>query len=105
MLITRAPRSTAHRIARTSASIGIDREGVTTFATRSSAEGARPAMPIPLSTPAAISPETKVPWPSASTVGEPPTKLSASSHCPTSSGCLRSAPESMTATGTDSKAG
>ena len=51
MLITRAPLSTAQRIAFASASTGIVRELVTTFATSSSADGARPAMPIPLSTP------------------------------------------------------
>ena len=54
----------------------------TTFATSSSADGAIPAMPVALSTPAAIIPATKVPWPSVSTRAEPPTKLAASAICP-----------------------
>ena len=59
MLITLAPFSTAHRIAFATASTGMMRLPVTTFATRSSADGARPAMPILLSSPAAMIPETK----------------------------------------------
>ena len=47
--MTRAPLSTAQRIALASASTGIARDLVTTFAMRSSDDGARPAMPIPLS--------------------------------------------------------
>ena len=80
--MTRAPFSTAHLIALASASIGIERERVTTFATRSCAEGARPAIPMPLSTPAAISPATNVPWPNESVRAEPPTKLFASRILP-----------------------
>ena len=49
-------------------------------------------MPIPLSTPAAMSPETKVPWPSGSTDGEPPTKLFASSQLPDELGVLEIGP-------------
>ena len=104
MLITRAPFSTAQRIARASASTGIVRDFVTTFATRSSAEGASPAMPIPLPTPAAISPATNVPWPRVSVAG-PPTKLFEPMILPASSGCAVSTPESITATGICSSAG
>ncbi len=85
-LITRAPLSTAQRIAFASASIEIVRDGVTTFATSSSADGARPAMPMPFPTPAAMRPATKVPWPSVSTPAEPPTKLRESRILPASSG-------------------
>ena len=48
-MITRAPLSTAQRIARASAFTPIARSGPTTFATSSCADGARPAMPMPLS--------------------------------------------------------
>ena len=68
MLITRAPRATAQRIAFTSASIGMVRSFVTTLATSSSAAGDIPAIPIPLSDSAAIRPATKVPWPCLSIV-------------------------------------
>ena len=49
MLITRAPWSTAQRIARDSARTEIERSAATTFATTSSTDGPRPAMPMPLS--------------------------------------------------------
>jgi hypothetical protein len=105
MLMTRAPLSTAQRIAFASASTGIARDFVTTFATSSSADGASPAIPMPLFTPAPMSPATKVPWPRVSVRAEPPTKLSASRIFPARSGWLASTPESMTATGIDSNEG
>ena len=103
--MTRAPFSTAQRIARASASIEIVRDFVTTFATSSSADGASPAMPIPLPTPAAMSPATNVPCPSVSVPAGPPTKLFAARILPASSACEASTPESITATGTGSSAG
>ncbi len=105
MLITRAPLSTAQRIAFASASTGIALDFVTTFATRSCADGASPAIPTPLSTPAPMSPATKVPCPSSSVFAEPPTKLSLSRIFPARSGCDASTPESMTATGIGSNDG
>ena len=66
MLITRAPLSTAHRIAFASASTAIVPLGETTFATTSSAAGERPAMPVELSSSAAMTPATIVPWPRVS---------------------------------------
>ena len=105
MLITRAPFLTAHWIAFTSASTSIRSSPLTTLATSSSADGAIPAIPIALSTPAAISPATKVPCPSLSTRAEPPTKLSASTILPANSGCVASIPESITATRTAASGG
>ena len=61
MLITRAPLSTAQRIAFASASTEIVPPGATTFATISSAAGARPAIPVALSSSAAMMPATIVP--------------------------------------------
>ena len=69
--MTRAPLATAQRIAFASASTGIDRCGPTTFAIRSSAGGASPAIPTPSSVCAAIRPATNVPCPWVSTVGRP----------------------------------
>ncbi len=103
--MTRAPLSTAQRMAFASASTGIVRCLVTTFATSNCAEGARPAMPIPLSSLAPMSPATKVPWPKVSSSAEPPTKLWASRIFVASSGCDASTPESMTATGIASNEG
>ena len=99
----RAPFATAQRIAFASASTGIDRSGPTTFATRSSAGGARPAIPRPSFVWAAIRPATNVPCPWVSTVADPPTKLFDPTIRPRSSGCLPSMPESMTATRTDAR--
>ena len=67
MLITRAPLSTAQRIA---LRLGLDGDrpgsATTTFATRSSAAGASPAMPVALSSSAAMIPATIVPCPRVS---------------------------------------
>ena len=103
--MTRAPFATAQRIAFASASTGIDRCGPTTFAIRSSAGGARPAMPTPSFVSAAISPATNVPWPWVSTVAGPATKLLAAAIRPRSSGCVPSMPESITATRTAASGG
>ena len=46
-------------------------------------------MPMPFPTPAAMRPATNVPWPSASTPAEPPTKLRESRIFPASSGWVR----------------
>ena len=100
MLITRAPLSTAHLIAFTSASTSIRSLSSTTFAIRSSAEEAEPAIPTELLTPAAIRPATNVPWPSSSTRAEPPTNVFASAILPAKSGWSPSIPESITATRT-----
>ena len=105
MLITRAPFSTAQRMASASASTEIERDFVTTLATRSSADGASPAIPIPFPTPAAIRPATNVPCPNVSVPADPPTKLFEPMIFPASSGCPASTPESITATGIRSSAG
>ena len=105
MLITRAPFATAQRIALASASTGIERCGPTTFAIRSCAGGARPAMPMPSFVLAAIRPATNVPWPCVSTVADPLTKLFAAAIRPRSSGCVPSTPESITATRTAASGG
>ena len=61
MLTIRAPFSTAHTIAFASASTETVPAGPTTLATSSSAAGARPAIPVALSSSAAITPATIVP--------------------------------------------
>ena len=103
--MTRAPFATAHLIARASASTGIERWGPTTFATRSCAGGARPAIPTPSFVRAAMSPATNVPCPCVSTVAGPETKLFAAAMRPRSSGCSPSTPESITATRTGARGG
>ena len=85
MLSTRAPLSTAQRIARDSAWTEIVPPGATTLATRSSADGARPAMPVALSSSAAMIPATIVPCPRVSWA-VPPTKLLARAMRPSRSG-------------------
>ena len=105
MLMTRAPWSTDQRIAFASASIGIVRCGVTTFAMISCAEGNSPAIPTPSFTVAPISPATKVPCPCVSTVALPPTKLRAAMMCFASSGWPPSIPESMIAIFTGASVG
>ena len=102
--MTRAPLSTAQRIARASASTAIVPAGDTTFATRSSAAGARPAMPVWLSSSAAMIPATIVPCPRVSWA-VPPTKLRAIAMRRWRSGCMRSTPESITATRTGASGG
>ena len=72
-LMTRAPWSTAQRIAATSAGSETSPSAATTFATIRRALNARPAMPIPFAGLAAISPATNVPCPCSSWYGEPPT--------------------------------
>ena len=64
----RAP-STAQRIARASASGEIVPSARTTLATSSRDGNATPAMPVPLLSAAAITPATKVPWPTVSLRG------------------------------------
>ena len=100
MLMTRAPLSTAQRIAFASASTGIVRDFVTTFATSSCADGARPAMPTPLSDSAPMRPATNVPCPSVSDRGGPADEALRVEDPPRRSGCVPSTPESMTATRT-----
>ncbi len=95
--MTRAPLSTAQRIAAASATSGMVPSAVTTFAMRSCAVYAMPTMPVvPRS--AAISPATKVPWPSVSRQALPPTKLFSAASRPLKSGSAQSRPESTTAT-------
>ena len=104
MLITRAPRSTAQRIACASASTGMERSPRTTLAMISSADGASPAMPIALSEPAPTMPATIVPWPWRS-LTVPSTNERAATIRPTNSGWPRSIPESTTATRTGASGG
>ncbi len=104
-MITRAPWSTAQWIAADSASSEIVPSASTTFAIRSCAGKAIPAMPTPLSIEAAISPATKVPWPCSSVSALPPTKLFASAIRPANSGWPPSIPESITATRTAGSSG
>ena len=104
-LRTRAPRSTAQRIACASASSEIERSGRTTFATSSSAGNAIPAIPWLLFSAAAISPATKVPCPTRSVVPLPPTKLRAPTILPANSGWVPSIPESMIPTRTGDSSG
>ena len=104
MFTTRAPLSTAQWIARASAWTEIVPLGATTFATTSSAPGARPAMPTSLSSWAAMIPATIVPCPRVSWA-VPPTKLLAIATCRARSGCPRSIPESITATRTGASGG
>ena len=103
-MITLAPLSAAQRIAAASAVSGIDPSGFTTFATSSCDEYAIPTIPVESSF-AAISPAMKVPCPSVSTNGLPPTKLFASTICPARSGMVLSAPESTIATFTGARTG
>ena len=63
-----------------------------------------PTMPVESSF-AAISPATKVPCPSVSTYGLPPTKLLASAIWPAKSGSVLSMPESTIATFTGASVG
>ncbi len=102
--MTRAPSSTAQRIARASASGEIVPSARTTLATSSRDGNATPAMPVPLLSAAAITPATKVPWPTVSLRGAESTKLSAAAMRFSNSGWVPSMPESMTATFTGSSA-
>ena len=97
-LITRAPLSTAQRIAATSPLSDTEPSDPTTLAIISRALNARPAMPSLLNGFAPISPATNVPCPCSSVYGDPPTKDFAATMRPVNSGCVPSMPESITAT-------
>ena len=85
--------------ARASASIEIVRDFVTTFATSSSADGASPAMPIPLPTPAAMS-RDEGPVPERVRPRRPADEALRGEILPARLSVKASTPESMTATGT-----
>ena len=105
MLMTRAPLSTAQRIAAASASGEIVPSERTIFATSSFAGKPTPAIPWPLFSAAAISPATNVPCPFVSFSHELATKLLPSSIRLRSSGWAESMPESRTATRTPARFG
>ena len=104
-LITRAPFSTAQRIASASASSETCRFARTTFAISSCDGNAIPATPIELFVCAAISPATNVPWPCWSVRALPPTKLREPAIREARSGCVPSIPESITAMRGPARAG
>ncbi len=82
-MITSAPLSAAHRIARTSSSSEIVRSlPRTTFAISNRAGRAIPAMPTPLFAFAATMPATNVPWPWSSRSALPPTNVRAAAILP-----------------------
>ena len=98
-LITRAPWLTAQRIASTSPVVETLQSDWTTFATRSSALKAMPAIPTLLTGFAAISPATNVPWPQASRAPGAADERDAGEHAARRTrDAPASMPESITAT-------
>ena len=104
-MITRAPLSTAQRIAFASASTGIARRLRDDLRNEELRRGREPCDADPVVHTRADEPRDEGAVPERVACAEPPTKLSASRILPRDRGAFASTPESITATGIGSNDG